>query len=105
MLYYKIKNYEDFKNRFGTETREPEVSSRKNRILLGHLRNPPLLRYCLKQGDFSLLHISDMAELQKKVAEAVRESGRNDETLKNKVELIGETYHSAQYKTDKDKGI
>lgn len=29
MLYYKIKNYEDFKNRFGTETREPEVSSRK----------------------------------------------------------------------------
>lgn len=105
MLYYKIKNYEDFKNRFGTETREPEVSSRKNRILLGHLRNPPLLRYCLKQGDFSLLHISDMAELQKKVAEAVRESGRNDETLKNKVELIGETYHSAQYKTDNDKGI
>lgn len=105
MLYYKIKNYEDFKNRFGTETREPGVSSRKNRILLGHLRNPPLLRYCLKQGDFSLLHISDMAELQKKVAEAVRESGRNDETLKNKVELIGETYHSAQYKTDNDKGI
>ena len=76
MLYYKIKNYEDFKNRFGTETRESGVSSRKNRILLGHLRNPPLLRYCLKQGDFSLLHISDMVELQKKVAEAVRESGR-----------------------------
>lgn len=81
-----------------------EVSSRKNRILLGHLRNPPLLRYCLKQGDFSLLHISDMAELQKKVAEAVRESGRNDETLKNKVELIGETYppHNTKSITTKE---
>lgn len=105
MLYYKIQNYEDFKNRFGLETRENGESSRKNKILLGHLKNPLLLRYCLKQGDYSLLHISDMTELQKKVTEAVMESGRNDETLTNEVELIGEIYHSAQYKTDTDKGI
>lgn len=105
MLYYKIQNYEDFKNRFGLETRENGEPSRKNKILFGHLKNPLLLRYCLKQGDYSLLHISDMTELQKKVTEAVMESGRNDETLTNEVELIGEIYHSAQYKTDADKGI
>mgnify|MGYP001164459177 CR=1 FL=1 len=67
MLYYQIKNYEDFKKRFGLTTRENGVISRKNKILLGHLKNPLLLRYCLKHNDYSLLHISDMADLQKKV--------------------------------------
>ena len=88
MLYYQIKNYEDFKKRFGLTTRENGVISRKNKILLGHLKNPLLLRYCLKHNDYSLLHISDMADLQKKVTEAVKESGRNDGKLTNKVELI-----------------
>ena len=45
MLYYQIKNYEDFKKRFGLTTRENGVISRKNKILLGHLKNPLLLRY------------------------------------------------------------
>lgn len=67
MLYYQIKNYEDFKKRFGLTTRENGVISRKNKILLGHLKNPLLLRYCLKHNDYSLLHISDMADLQKKL--------------------------------------
>ena len=66
MLYYQIKNYEDFKKRFGLTTRENGVISRKNKILLGHLKNPLLLRYCLTHNDYSLLHISDMADLQKK---------------------------------------
>ena len=82
MLYYQIKNYEDFKKRFGLTTRENGVISRKNKILLGHLKNPLLLRYCLTHNDYSLLHISDMADLQKKVTEAVKESGRNDEAYK-----------------------
>lgn len=56
MLYYQIKNYEDFKKRFGLTTRENGVISRKNKILLGHLKNPLLLRYCLKHNDYSLLH-------------------------------------------------
>ncbi len=105
MLYYQIKNYEDFKKRFGLTTRENGVISRKNKILLGHLKNPLLLRYCLKHNDYSLLHISDMADLQKKVTEAVKESGRNDGKLTNKVELIGETYHSGLYRTNESKGI
>ena len=105
MLYYQIKNYEDFKKRFGLTTRENGVISRKNKILLGHLKNPLLLRYCLTHNDYSLLHISDMADLQKKVTEAVKESGRNDGKLTNKVELIGETYHSGLYRTNESKGI
>ena len=44
----------------------PECLPEKTGYCSGILRNPPLLRYCLKQGDFSLLHISDMVELQKK---------------------------------------
>lgn len=39
---------------------------RKNRILLGHLKNPALLRYCREHDDYALLHIYDMADLQKK---------------------------------------
>ena len=105
MLYYQIKNYEDFKKRFGLTTRENGVISRKNKILLGHLKNPLLLRYCLTHNDYSLLHISDMADLQKKVTEAVKESGRNDGKLTNKVELIGENYHSGLYRTNESKGI
>lgn len=85
MLYYQIKNYEDFKKRFGLTTRENGVISRKNKILLGHLKNPLLLRYCLTHNDYSLLHIYDMADLQKKVTEAVKESGRNDGKLTNNV--------------------
>ena len=46
-----------------------------------------------------------MADLQKKVTEAVKESGRNDGKLTNKVELIGETYHSGLYRTNESKGI
>lgn len=105
MLYYQIEGYEEFKRRFGLVTRENGVTSRKNKILLGHLKNPLLLRYCLEHNDYSLLHIFDMADLQKKVTEAVKESGKNNGKLTNKVELMGDTYHSALYKTDEAKGI
>lgn len=43
--------------------------------------------------------------LAEKVTEAVKESGRNDGKLTNKVELIGETYHSGLYRTNESKGI
>lgn len=105
MLYYNLNNYEDFKSRFGLEKRDNNAIVRKNKILLGHLKNPLLIRYCMRHDDYSLLHISDMANLQKKVMEAVRNSGKDDETLPYKVELIGETYWSAKYKTDDAKGV
>lgn len=105
MLYYNFYGYEEFKARFGLEKRENGVAVRKNRILLAHLKNPILLKYCREHDDYALLHIYDMADLQKRVVEAVLKSGENDEKLPYEVELIGRTYHSAKYQTDEAKGL
>ena len=105
MLYYNFYGYEEFKARFGLEKRENGVAVRKNRILLAHLKNPVLLKYCREHDDYTLLHIYDMADLQKKTVEAIIESGKNDEKLPYEVELIGRTYHSAKYQTDEAKGL
>ena len=79
--------------------------ARKNRILLGHLKNPALLRYCREHNDYTLLHIYNMADLQKKVFEAIIKSGENDGKLPYRVELIGRTYYSSRYQTDESKGV
>ena len=105
MLYYKLNGYEDFKQRFGLEGRGNGTTVRKNKILLGHLKSPLLLSYCVKQNDYSLLHVDDMADLQKKIVEAVRKSGTEDAALPHEVELIGEVYRSAKYRTDESKGV
>lgn len=105
MLYYNFYGYEGFKTRFGLEKRDNGVAVRKNKILLGHLKNPALLRYCREHNDYTLLHIHNMADLQKKVFEAVIKLGKNDERLPYEVELIGKTYYSSKYKTDEAKGL
>ena len=105
MLYYDFCGYEEFKARFGLEKRDNGTVARKNRILLGHLKNPALLRYCREHNDYTLLHIYNMADLQKKVFEAVLKSGENDEKLPYRVELIGKTYYSSRYQTDECKGV
>ena len=46
MLYYNFYGYERFKACFGLEKRDNGTVVRKNRILLNHLKNPALLRYC-----------------------------------------------------------
>ena len=102
MLYYNFYGYEEFKARFGLEKRDNGVAVRKNKILLAHLKNPALLRYCREHDDYALLHIYDMADLQKKVMDAVIESGKDDEKLPYKVELIGKVYYSSRYQTDVD---
>ena len=105
MLYYDFCGYEGFKACFGLEKRDNGVAVRKNKILLGHLKNPALLRYCREHNDYTLLHIYNMADLQKKVVEAVLKSGEDDERLPYEVELIGRTYYSSKYKTDEAKGL
>ena len=105
MLYYNFYGYERFKACFGLEKRDNGTVVRKNRILLGHLKNPALLRYCREHDDYALLHIYDMADLQKKVMDAVIESGKGDKKLPYRVELIGKTYHSSRYQTDESKGV
>ena len=105
MLYYNFYGYEGFKARFGLEKRDNGVAVRKNKILLGHLKNPVLLRYCREHNDYTLLHIYNMADLEKKVVEAIVRSGKDDEKLPYRVELIGKTYYSAKYRTDEEKGL
>ena len=105
MLYYDFYGYERFKACFGLEKRDNGTVVRKNRILLNHLKNPALLRYCREHNDYALLHIYDMADLQKKVMDAVIESGKGDKKLPYRVELIGKTYYSFRYQTDESKGV
>ena len=105
MLYYNFYGYERFKACFGLEKRDDGTVVRKNRILLGHLKNPALLRYCREHDDYTLLHIYNMADLEKKVVEAIIKSGEDDEKLPYKVELIGKVYYSSRYQTDETKGI
>lgn len=105
MLYYSFKDFDEFKSIFRTEKRNNGITVRKNRILLAHLKNPDLLRYCLETKDYSLLKVKDMAGLQNAVFEAVCKSGRNDESLPNRIELIDREYRSARYKTDGMHGV
>ena len=105
MLYYDFCGYEGFKAYFGLEKRDNGVVVRKNKILLAHLKNPALLKYCEEHNDYTLLHIYNMADLQKKVFEAIIKSGENDGKLPYRVELIGRTYYSSRYQTDESKGV
>ena len=104
MLYYSFKNFDEFKSIFRIEKRDG-ITVRKNKILLAHLKNPELFRYCQETGDYSLLRVKDMAGLRNMVFKAVCESGKEDESLPNKIELMGKEYWSARYKTDEMQGI
>ena len=57
MLYYNFYGYEGFKACFGLEKGDNGTVVRKNRILLGHLKNPALLKYCREHNDYALLRI------------------------------------------------
>lgn len=105
MLLFNIRDYDDFKYIFGLESHGNGVKSRKNKILLQHLKNPALIKWCREHDDWSLLRIRNMADLKQKVLNAVQESGKKDEQLRNKVELIGKIYWSSQYRTDRMKGL
>ncbi len=105
MLLFNIYGYDDFKYLFGLESHGNAVKSRKNKILLQHLKNHSLIQWCREHNDFSLLHIRSMAELKQLVLSYIRESGKADPDLSNKVILIGNTYWSSQYRTDHMGGL
>lgn len=105
MLIFNIRDYEDFQLIFGMESHGNGVKSRKNKILLQHLKNPALIKYCREHDDWSLLHIRSMAELKHLVLGYIRETGKTDPHLPNKVRLIGNTYWSGQYRTDHMDGL
>lgn len=105
MLYIKtISNYQDFLDLFGMEEHGNGNKSRRNKILLNHLKSRNLLHWCRVHDDFELLGITSMAELKKVVPDRIRKDGKDDPDLNNKVTLIGKTYYSGQYRTDEYNG-
>ena len=106
MLYYKFKNYDEFKTLFGRKSEnENEKSVRKNKILLTHLKNKELLHQAITTGDYNLLWTSDMAELKEKLNISFREAGQLNPDLSNEIILMYRVYRSAKYATDEFNGI
>lgn len=105
MLYYKFKNYEEFKELFGITKHANGTTSRKNRILLSFIKNRGLLHDAAVSGDYSMLHISDITTMKNIITEKIIESGDNDRSLPYRLELIGKKYHSSVYETDNCKGL
>ena len=100
MLYYKFKDYEEFKELFGMVKHENGQENRKNKILLSFLKSKKLLRDAVSTGDYSMLHISDIISLKVAVTEKIIESGRNDDSLPLRVNVMDYTFYSDKYETD-----
>ena len=105
MLYYKFKNYEEFKDMFGIVKHGNGVCSRKNKILLAYIRNRRLLHEAIETNNYILLHISSMAELKKTITRTIIISGHSDMSLRYVMELDGEFFYSRNFETDELKGL
>mgnify|MGYP000008944676 FL=1 len=105
MLYYKFKNYEEFKDMFGIVKHGNGACSRKNRILLAYIRNRRLLHEAIETNNYTLLHISSMAELKKTITRTIIISGHSDMSLRYVLELDGEFFYSRNFETDDMKGL
>lgn len=105
MLYYKFRNFGEFQELFGIQHHASGEKSRKNRILLSYIKNRRLLHNAVASDDYSLLHISDMAELKKTMHHEIRSSGHNDDSLLYEIKIKDDIYHSALYYTDANHGL
>lgn len=105
MLYYKFRNYEEFKELFGIQDRGGGTKSRKNKILLSYIKNKKLLHDAIVSGDYHLLHISSMAELKQTMTSEICRSGYRDPRLQYTVYIKDVEYRSAVYRTDEYEGI
>jgi len=81
MLLFNFSDYDDFQYLFGIEHHGNGAKSRRNKILLQHLKNRALIRYCRERDDWSLLHIRSMADLKKIVLQAVQDSDKDGYVL------------------------
>ena len=104
MLYYKFNNYEEFQELFGLQEHASGEKTRKNKILLAFVKNKDLLHEAVAYNDYSLLHISDMAELKQKIFEKVEESGLSNPDLSYPMKLIDYTFYAEYYQTDEYEG-
>ena len=105
MLYYNFKNYDEFKDLFGIIKHGNNTQSRKNRILLAYLKDKKLLHQAVAGNDYSLLHIGDMTELEKRMEKEIIRGGTEDAGLPYELRLMDKTYHSSTYATDEYLGL
>ena len=56
-------------------------------------------------GDYSLVHISDMATMKKLVTDEIIKSSNDNMKLSYVVDLMGKRYYSSTYSTDGNKGL
>lgn len=105
MLYYDVKNYEEFQTRFGTQKHGNGVSNKKNKILLTYIKNKELLHTAVTTGNAELITIPDMTELKKTMNRKIQESGEKDENLPHKSFLNGLIFYSNAYSTDDYYGV
>lgn len=105
MLYYKFRNFEEFNELFGIQHHGNGEKSRKNKILLSYIKNRKLLHDAVVSGDYSLLHISSMAELKQAMIARIISSGNQDANLPYEVKILKDTYRSAIYYTDDYEGV
>lgn len=105
MLYYKFKNYEEFKELFGIVKHGNGNKSRKNKILLSFIKNKEQLHNAVVSGDYTLLHISDITTMKNEVTNEIIKSSNDNRKLPYVVDLIGKRYYSSIYSTDRSKGL
>lgn len=105
MLAYDFLGFEGFKARFGIVEHGNGTKSRRNKILLNFIKSKEIIKYCRESGDYSLLHISNMADLKKILFERIQESASHDLSLKFHVRLINYTFYLSRYETDDSNGL
>lgn len=104
MLYYNFDGYEGFNCRFGITEHDNGKKTRRNKILLDFIKDRKLLHDAIRTNNFSLLNITNMADLKKIMFEKIMDSGEDD-GLQYEVNLINYTFRSGKYETDKYNGI
>lgn len=105
MLYYKFKDYEEFKELFGIVKHGNGNKSRKNKILLSFIKNKEQLHNAVVSGDYTLLHISDITTMKNVVTNEIIKNSNDNRKLPYVVDLIGKRYYSSIYSTDRSKGL
>lgn len=81
MLYYKFKNYEEFKELFGIVKHGNGNKSRKNKILLAFIKNEELLHNAVISGNYTLLHVSDIVTMKNMVTDEIIRSSNDNRSL------------------------
>lgn len=99
MLQFDFQDFQGFKERFGMQEHGNGCKSRKNKILLSFVKDQ------LQKKNYEAINFTSMAEMKAYVWEKLKQSGRGDQNLFYRVELMGDIFLSNLYETDEWQGI